>query len=188
VARFDLERGSSLRSYAERTIDGELRHHLRDTGGLLHLPRALHARMLAVLRAGARLGQGKGGTTTAAEIAELLDLTPAEVIDALHAGRALEVDSLDHRSARGDRPALSHSERLGQDDAGFELVEDRSVIDRAWRALDPRERETLMLRLAHDLTYREIAERLDMSVTHVVRLVTRGLERLRAVAQASDQR
>jgi RNA polymerase sigma factor (sigma-70 family) len=91
-------------------------------------------------------------------------------------------------SARGDRPALSHSERLGHDDAGFELVEDRSVIDRAWRALDPRERETLILRLAHDLTYREIAERLDMSVTHVVRLATRGLERLRAVAQASDQR
>jgi RNA polymerase sigma-B factor len=187
VDRFDLERGSSLRAYAERMIDGELRHHLRDTSALLHLPRALHARALAVLRTAAGLGQGTGGATPAAEIAKLLDLTPAEVIDALQAGRALEVDSLDHQAARGDRPALSHSERLGRDDAGFELVEDRSVIDRAWRALGPRERETLVLRLVHDLTYREIAERLDMSVTHVVRLVTRGLERLQTVAQASDQ-
>jgi DNA-directed RNA polymerase specialized sigma24 family protein len=43
-----------------------------------------------------------------------------------------------------------------------------------------------VLRLVHDLTYREIAERLGMSVTHVVRLVTRSLERLQTVARASD--
>jgi RNA polymerase sigma factor (sigma-70 family) len=60
------------------------------------------------------------------------------------------------------------------------------VIDRAWRALHPRERATLVLRLVDDLTYREIAERLGISVTHAVRLATRALERLQAVAQAAD--
>jgi RNA polymerase sigma factor (sigma-70 family) len=75
---------------------------------------------------------------------------------------------------------------LGADDTGFELVENRSVLDRAWRSLAPRERESLVLRLVHDLTYREIAERLGISVTHAVRLATRALERLRTVAQASD--
>ena len=186
VDRFDLERGTSLRAYAERTIDGELRHHLRDTGALLHVPRALNARILAVLRTAAGLGQRAGGTTTADEIAAILGLTPAEVLDALQAGTALEVGSLDHRAAGKEGQRLSYSERLGEDDAGFELVEDRSVIDRAWRALHPRERETLMLRLVDDLTYREIAERLGISVTHAVRLVTRALERLQTVARAAD--
>jgi RNA polymerase sigma-B factor len=189
VDRFDLDRGTSLRAYAERMADGELRHHVRDTGALLHVPRALHARILAVLRTAARLGQRSGGATPAAEIAAILELTPAEVLDALQAGSALEVGSLDHRpGGGGEGQGLSYAERLGEDDAGFELVEDRSVIDRAWRALHARERETLVLRLVDDLTYREIAERLGISVTHAVRLATRALERLQAVAHAADSR
>jgi RNA polymerase sigma-B factor len=186
VDRFDLDRGTSLRAYAARMADGELRHHLRDTGPLLHVPRALYARILAVLRTAARLGQRSGGATPTAEIAAILALTPAEVLDALQAGSALEVGSLDHRAGARGRRRLSYAERLGEDDAGFELVEHRSVIDRAWRALHPRERATLVLRLVDDLTYREIAERLGISVTHAVRLATRALERLQAVAQAAD--
>jgi RNA polymerase sigma-B factor len=153
------------------------------------VPRALHARILAVLRTAARLGQRSGGATPAAEIAAILELTPAEVLDALQAGSALEVGSLDHRpGGGGEGQGLSYAERLGEDDAGFELVEDRSVIDRAWRALHARERETLVLRLVDDLTYREIAERLGISVTHAVRLATRALERLQAVAHDADSR
>jgi RNA polymerase sigma-B factor len=182
VDRYDPSHGAPLRAYAERMADGELRHHLRDTGALLHLPRALHARVMAVVRTARGLPSQPGGRSRADEIAAVLNLTPAEVTDALRAGDALNVRSLDEPSRNAER----YGERLGADDAGFELVEDRSVIDRAWRSLDPRERESLVLRLVHDLTYREIADRLGMSVTHVVRLVTRSLRRLQAVAKASD--
>ena len=180
VDRYDPTRGSSIRAYAERTVDGELRHHLRDASALLHIPRALHARMLAVVRTAALLGPRPGGGTRAVEIAAILKLTPAEVADALQASAALNVGSLDQQTTSADE------RRLGHDDTGFELVEDRSVIDRAWRSLDPRERESLVLRLVHDLTYREIAEHLGISATHVVRLVTRALDRLQAVARAYD--
>jgi RNA polymerase sigma-B factor len=181
VDRYDLERGTPLRAYAERMVDGELRHHLRDAGALLHIPRALHARMLAVLRTSARLSARPGGDV-AKEIAAILGLTPAEVVDALRAGSALRVSSLD-QPATG--PRLSYADRVGEDDSRLEVVEDRSVIDRAWRSLDPRERESLVLRLVHDLTYREIAHRLGMSTTHTVRLVTRALDRLQTVARAA---
>jgi RNA polymerase sigma-B factor len=186
VDRYDPSRGAPLRVYAERMADGELRHHLRDTGALLHLPRALHARVLAVVRTARGLPAHRGREARADEIAAILNLTPAEVIDALAAGSALDVRSLDEPAAGGE--PSSYGDRVGADDAGFELVEDRSVIDRAWRSLDPRERESLALRLVHDLTYREIAERLGMSVTHVVRLVTRALKRLQVVASASEGR
>jgi RNA polymerase sigma-B factor len=185
VDRYDLERGASLRAYAERMVDGELRHHLRDAGAPLHVPRALHARILAVLRTSARLRARPGGDT-AAEIAAILSLTPAEVADALQAGSALRVSSLDQPVSTSEGVRLGYADRIGEDDSRFEIVEDRSVIDRAWRALDPRERESLVLRLVHDLTYREIAERLGVSVTHTVRLVTRALDRLQTVARAAD--
>ncbi len=186
VDRYDSGRGAPLWVYAERMADGELRHHLRDTGTLLHLPRALHARLMAVIRTAARLPPHPGGGPRTDEIAAILELSRAEVTDALQAGSALDVRSLDQPApGRDDRPP-AYADRLGAEDKGFELVEDRSVIDRAWRSLDPRARESLVLRLVHDLTYREIAERLGMSVTHVVRLVTRSLERLQTVARASE--
>lgn len=186
VDRYDLERGASLRTYAERMVDGELRHHLRDAGALLHIPRALHARMLAVLRTSAQLSTRPGGDV-AKEIAATLNLTPAEVADALQAGSALKVSSLDQPASGSNGQRLSYADRVGADDFRLEMVEDRSVIDRAWRSLDPRERESLVLRLVHDLTYREIAERLGMSTTHAVRLVTRALDRLRTVARAAEE-
>lgn len=186
VDHYDPARGTSLRAYAERMADGELRHHLRDAGALLHLPRALHARLMAVLRTGARLPPRPGGGSRADEIAAVLELTPAEVTDALEAGCALDVRSLDHAAPGRDGRPPAYADRLGADDTGFELVEDRAVIAPAWRSLDPRERASLTLRLGHDLTYREIAERLGMSASHVVRLVTRALERLQAVARAAE--
>jgi RNA polymerase sigma-B factor len=186
VDRYDPSRGAPLWAYAERMVDGELRHHLRDTGAPLHLPRALHARAMAVVRTAKGLPAQPGAQARTDEIARILGLTPAEVVDALQAGDALDVRSLDEPSPGAERPG--YDDRLGADDARFELVEDRSVIDRAWRSLDPRERESLVLRLVDDLTYREIAEQLGMSVTHVVRLVTRSLKRLQAVAEASDPR
>jgi RNA polymerase sigma-B factor len=186
VDRYDLERGASLRTYAERMVDGELRHHLRDAGALLHIPRALHARMLAVLRTSARLSARPGGDV-AKEIAAMLNLTPAEVADAMQAGSALKVSSLDQPPSGSNGQRLSYADRVGADDSRLEMVEDRSVIDRAWRSLDPRERESLVLRLVHDLTYREIAERLGMSTTHAVRLVTRALDRLQTVARAGEE-
>ncbi len=186
VDRYDPKRGAPLRVYAERMADGELRHHVRDTGTLLHLPRALHARLMAVIRTAARLPPRPGGGPRIDEIAAILSLTHAEVTAALEAGSALDVRSLDQPAPGRDHRRPGYADRLGAEDAGFELVEDRSVIDRAWRSLDPRARESLVLRLVHDLTYREIAERLGMSVTHVVRLVTRALERLQTVARASE--
>ena len=47
IDRFDLRRTTSLRAYAERMIDGELRHHLRDASPSLYVPRALYGKVRA---------------------------------------------------------------------------------------------------------------------------------------------
>ena len=187
IDRFDLERSTSLRAYAERMIDGELRHHLRDSAELLHIPRALHDRVRAVSGAGRALAARLGRSPTSAEIADELDLSDTEVSDALEAERALRPQSLDALAAGSADEPVKGADRLGTDDPRFEMVERRAAVDQAWRSLDRRERECLHLRFVEDLTYAEIGARLGLSVTHVARLTARALARLQAVAAAGEE-
>jgi RNA polymerase sigma-B factor len=108
------------------------------------------------------------------------------VIEALQTGRALRKYSLDHEFRDADGPGGSYADTVGVEDPGFELVEQRSVIERVWNSLSQRERESLRLRHVEDLTFREIADRLGTSSTHAARIVTRASERLQAVLRAAD--
>jgi RNA polymerase sigma-B factor len=185
IDRFDLRRSTPLRAYAERMIDGEVRHHLRDATALLHVPRALLQRARVVSGTGAGMTARLGRRPTPVEIADELDLSPAEVTDALQAQRALRLQSLDALDAGSPEDAVS--ERLGVDDPRYDLVERRAAVEAVWRSLEPRERECLRLRFVEDLTYARIADRLGLSVTHVARLTTRALSRLQIVASAGDE-
>jgi RNA polymerase sigma-B factor len=185
VDRFDPKRGSSVRTYAARVAEGELLHHMRDRG-LMHLPRELYTRARLVLRTTEQLAIRSGRHATVTELADTLHLSRDQVTEALQAVRFLQVGSLDASVPGLEADDAAYDDRVGADDPRIELVEARLVIERVWRALDPREREALRLRIVEDLTYREIAARLGMSVTHVARLAGRALERLRAVAGAGE--
>jgi RNA polymerase sigma-B factor len=184
IDRFDLHRSTSLRAYAERWVEGELRHHMRDSSSLLHLPRALHARGRLAARVSAQLTARRGRRPALEEIAGELDLTPAEVAEALAVLAAARTRSLDELAARAGEERLAYADRLGADDPRLELVERRSVVGRVWSTLEPRARACVQLRLAEEHTYSEIAARLEISPTHAARLVQRSLLRLRAVALA----
>jgi RNA polymerase sigma-B factor len=189
IDRFDLDRPTSLRAYAERLVEGELRHHMRDSGGgLLHLPRKLYARGRAASRAAAQLTAQLGRQPTAQEIADALGLTRSEVVDALDALVAAETHSLDTLATRAGEERLGYTERIGADDPRYELVERSSTLQRAWRTLEPRARTCVRLRLAEERTYGEIAAHVGVSPTHAARLVRQSVARLQAVALAEDHR
>ena len=186
VDRFDPGRGTPLRSYAERLADGELRHYLRDAGNLLRVPRRLYARVASVSRAARRLAARLGRGPTPDEIAEELEMSTADVVEAQGAGIALQTRSLDEQFPNGDEGTSAWATLVGRDDDRFELIEERLVIEHIWNALSPSEREALRLRIMEDLTYREIANALDMSAMQAVRVVRRSLDRLRRIARASE--
>ena len=79
------------------------------------------------------------------------------------------------------------AERIGGEDPGFELVEDRAAIDAGADVLDEIEREVLRLRFAEDLTQSKIAERVGYSQMHVSRILRRALGKLRD-GRAIDER
>jgi len=185
IDRFEPGRGTKFTSYAAPTILGELKRHFRDKGWSLHVPRDLQERTLAVSRATEVLSTELGRSPKVREVAEHLGCSVEQVLEAQEAAASYEAASLDAPTARNDDESASLVELLGGEDSAYELVEDRDAIASTWLALPEVERQVLELRFMHDLTQREIGERIGYSQMHVSRLLRRALNRLETAAAAA---
>ena len=178
VDRYDPSRGTPLRAYATRMIEGEIMHLFRDHGWAVRVPRPLQelSRRVTVLERD--LVQQLGRPATTDEIAAACGETAEAVDDAQHAARAYAADSLDARAAStDDDPPLIRT--LGGDDAGFDRVEDHDAVREAMARLPVRQREILRLRFDEELTQSQIGEELGISQMHVSRLMRDALAKLR---------
>jgi RNA polymerase sigma-B factor len=185
IDRFEPGRGTKFTSYAAPTILGELKRHFRDKGWSLHVPRDLQERTLAVSRATEVLSKELGRSPKVREVAEHLGCSVEQVLEAQEAAASYEAASLDAPAARDDGESAALVDLLGKDDSSFELVEEREAIASTWRDLPEVERQVLQLRFMHDLTQREIGERIGYSQMHVSRLLRRALNRLEVAADAA---
>jgi RNA polymerase sigma-B factor len=184
IDRFDPERGTKFTSYAAPTILGELKRHFRDKGWALHVPRDLQERTLAVNGATEALSKQLGRSPKAREVAAELGCSVEEVLEAQEAAASYEAASLDAPTSRDDDEAGSLVDLMGDEDSSYELVESRDAIASTWKALPDVERQVVELRFMHDLTQREIGERIGYSQMHVSRLLRRALDRLETAAAA----
>ena len=184
--RFDPDRGVAFSSYAVPTILGELKRHFRDRGWSVRVPRDLQERIAKVDRATARLPSKLGRVPTVNEIAEHLDLDPEEVLEAMQAGQAHHAMSLDAQHQSEDGEGISLTERIGDEDPGYETIEYGVAIEDAVRSLSERDRMVLHLRFVEDLTQTQIAEQVGVSQMHVSRILRSALERLREEAATSQ--
>src|SRR5215217_9638502 len=185
IDRFEPDRGTKFTSYAAPTILGELKRHFRDKGWSLHVPRDLQERTLAVSRETEALSKKLGRSPKVREVADAIGCSVEDVLEAQEAAASYEAASLDAPAARDDDEAASLIDLMGDDDTSFELVESRDAIASTWRALPEVERRVLELRFMHDLTQREIGERIGYSQMHVSRLLRRALDRLETAAAAA---
>ena len=104
VDRWDPERGLAFSSYAVPTILGELRRYFRDSTWDVRPARDLQELCLSVEEARETLWGELGRSPTVADIAERLDRSPEEIVEALQATEGRSVRSLDAPGARrGER-------------------------------------------------------------------------------------
>jgi RNA polymerase sigma-B factor len=185
IDRFEPGRGTKFTSYAAPTILGELKRHFRDKGWALHVPRDLQERTLAVNRETEALSKELGRSPKVREVADGLGCAVEEVLEAQEAAASYAAASLDAPTSRDDGEAASLVELMGEEDTSYELVESRDAILSTWQALPEVERKVLELRFMHDLTQREIGERIGYSQMHVSRLLRRALNRLETAAAAA---
>ena len=179
VDRFDTKREIAFSSYAVPTILGELKRYFRDKTWSVRVPRDLQELGLRIERASERLTARLGRPPTIDEVADAVGAAREAVLEARGVLGAYHAGSLeDSRSGRDDDPLLSV---LGCDEAGYDRVEQRVLLDGMLGCLTRRERDIVRLRFEHDLTQTKIAEEIGISQMQVSRILRRSLERLREV-------
>jgi RNA polymerase sigma-B factor len=169
VDRFDPDRDRDLAALARPSIEGEIRHHLRDRVGAVRVPRPEHELAARLRSAAAELTARHRRAPTAAELASAVG------VDEARAARALQAVD-----AARPLPLAEADGRAVSDAAELESAEARALLDSGWRILDERERRMLELRFREERSQAEIARELGLSQAHVSRLLRLTIERLRA--------
>jgi len=179
VNRFDPALGVPFAGFAKPTILGELKRHFRDRVWTIRVPRSIHDAMVRVEKATEELSLKLQRPPSVQELADVLGVDPSDVLEALEAGRNRRTLSLDSPVIGEDGEDPSPPEWAGEEDGGYELVEDRLMLQEVLPGLDQRQREVLKLRFADELPQAQIAKRMACSQMQVSRMLHRMLEQLR---------
>ena len=169
--RFDTRRGASFSAFAEPTIEGEIRHHLRDRSGTVRIPRELQRLGKRLRSRQSELAATLGRAPTLSELADAVDADTKEVERALAAELARDPISLPRPEDSGEA-ALDAEPYAGSDE--------RLLLSERLHVLDERERQIVYLRFHADMTERQIAREVGISQAHVSRLLAGALTKLRA--------
>jgi RNA polymerase sigma-B factor len=178
VDRFDSSRGTAFSSFAVPTILGELKRYFRDLGWAVHVPRGAQERAVKVEEAHQQMSARTGRAPTVTELAEYLEFSVEEVLDALETSRAHHAASLDAPYDDGEGDGGTVVDAFGAEDPDLRMADARVTVGTAARQLSDREREVLALRFIHDLTQTQIAERIGVSQMQVSRILRRSIAQL----------
>jgi RNA polymerase sigma-B factor len=180
IDRFDGQYKVTLATYAAPNVLGEIKRHFRDKGWSVRVPRDVQELNVKLGRVVDDLTGKLGRSPSVDELAKATDSSPEQVVEALDSSRAYNTVSL---SAPGlddsDEDSGDPLEQLGDEDAGYELAEERQLLREGFKELGERERRILHMRFFLGLTQSEIAERVGISQMHVSRLIRQSIDRVR---------
>ncbi|USQ85421.1 RNA polymerase sigma factor SigF [Streptomyces phaeoluteigriseus] len=179
IDRFELSREVEFTSFAVPYIVGEIKRFFRDTSWAVHVPRRLQEARVELARATDELRSRLGRTPTVKELAELMNLSHEEVIEARLAANGYNSASLDAAINSDETGEAALADFIGIEDTAMELVEDFHALAPLLGALDERDRQIIHMRFVEERTQAQIAEHLGCSQMHVSRLLSRTLTRLR---------
>lgn len=181
IERFDIEKGNAFSSFAIPYIRGEIQHYLRDKSCTLRIPRRwleLRQQSVSFIH---NFRDEYHRQPTNSEIAEHLDVSPKEWQDIKLAYQNRNPLSLDI-SVNNDADSQTSLGDLVADPKhrSFHLVyEDRVRLQQALAELEERTRNVLEFVFLHDLTQKETAKALGISVVTVSRQLKKGLNSLK---------
>ena len=164
---FDASRGFEFPAYAHQMIVGELKHHFRDQGWAIRVPRQIQELYLEMNATVAELTQRLGRSPSVREIATACHRSESDLLEAMEAGAGYRATSLEEPTGR-ERTVLDRVEAESTAPSSTGLYAELSPhLDR----LSVRERAIVRLRFVEELTQSQIAERLGLSQMHVSRLL-----------------
>ena len=181
IERFSIEKGNAFSSFAIPYVRGEIQHYLRDKSPTLRIPRRwleLRQKSISFIHI---FREKNNRQPNNSEIARHLEVSEKEWQDiklAYQNRKPLSLDvtvnnDLDNNSSLCDFIADPKYR-------SFHLVyEDRLRLQQALAELEDRTRDVLEFVFLHDLTQKETAKMLDISVVTVSRQLKKGLNLLK---------
>jgi RNA polymerase sigma-B factor len=178
INRFDPAFGTTLTTYAQPCISGEIKRHFRDKRWQLHVRRSIQELRLELRGAVSELAQRLGRMPTGSELAEHVGASEEDIAEARMAEGAFRASSLDSPIG-GDDGQSTVADLVGADDAAIDHVLDMQAVWTHWAGLPDRLQQILLMRFYGNMTQADIGQRIGLSQMHVSRLLAEALGYLR---------
>src|SRR5918997_2456948 len=176
VKGYKVDSGAKFSSYAYAMVDGELRHHFRDTE-LVKKPRWARSLYGQVSEATARLTAELGRPPLVDEIAREVNVAPEGILELMRLFRDTSVVSLD--GGDEDKGVDVSAIKSIQYESFSLPVEDRIVLEEALESLTELQRKVVYLFFYKDLSQTEIGRRLSLPQRKISRIMASAIKALR---------
>lgn len=181
LERFEPEKGIRFKTFAYRTVSGKLMNYYRDHTWQISIPRKYRELSGKISRAEGEFVQKHGKTPSTEQLANLLNITSEEIIQALEAKQAIYMTSLSE--PLDDENGSERLNLYGVEDKELADVETKGELKAALESLSDNERKVIYYRYFEDLTQSKAAELLGISQMQVSRLEKNALQQLRKIVK-----
>jgi RNA polymerase sigma-B factor len=180
IRRYDPDAGRSFESYLIPTVIGEIKRYLRDKTWSVHVPRRIKELWPKVKTTVDELTNRYQRSPKIPEIAQTLEVSEEEVLEAMEMGQSYQALSVDQSIETGSEGStLTALDIVGTRDKGFELVEQQEMLQSVLHVLSDREKEILHWTFVENKTQKDTGEVMGISQMHVSRLQKKAIEKLR---------
>lgn len=177
--RFDPSFDRSFESFAIPTIVGEIKRYIRDKTWSVHVPRRIKELGPKIKKAVDQLTNDLQRSPIVAEIADYLEVSEEDILETMEMGKSYNALSVDTKiEADSEGSTVTLLDLVGSQEQGYETVNKRMLLEKAFRVLTERERKILECTYFENLSQKETGERLDISQMHVSRLQRKALRKL----------
>lgn len=186
VDRFDVDYGYEFSSYATPTIIGEIKKHFRDKGWTIRVPRRIQELSQKINASNNYLTQSLQKTPTIKDLADHLEVTEDEIMEAMEVSQVYSPQSLDASiDVGGEEGGLNLSDLIGVEDDNYSDVEFYDFVQGVSEELSEAEKIILRDRYFDKKTQVSIAEKLNVSQMTISRMEKKIIEKFRKSLEES---
>ncbi|WP_414042327.1 RNA polymerase sigma factor SigB [Macrococcus animalis] len=186
INRFDVSFDRKFEAFLVPTVIGEIKRYLRDKTWSVHVPRRIKEIGPKIKKATDELTNELGRSPKIIEIAEYIEATEEEVLEAMEMGQSYNALSVDHSiEADKDGSTVTLLDVMGDTEEGYELTEKRMILEKVLPILSEREKEIIQCTFIEGLSQKETGEKIGLSQMHVSRLQRTAIKKLRDAVQKS---
>ncbi|GAB2555680.1 RNA polymerase sigma factor SigB [Gracilibacillus alcaliphilus] len=187
IRRYDPEVGKSFESFAIPTIIGEIKRFIRDKTWSVHVPRRIKELGPKIKKATEVLTAEQQKSPTVKEIADYLEVSEEELLETLEMSQSYNALSVDRKiEADSDGSEVSILDLVGNEEAGYENVDQKLLLEKILPILNEREQQILTYTYFENKSQKETGELLGISQMHVSRIQRQSLKKLREALQSEN--